>query len=152
MPHTLQANVRGESQDTSSSSAVMQDIGSAKLTVWIIGHSFVHRAVRRAEARTYGTNLDFKEEQLIIKGMGLRAAKWSDVLTILYQMSTRWGTPNILVIHLGGNDVGKTKTIDLIRIIRRDLAHIHFLMPDTVVVWSEVIPRLIWNINPELKP
>ncbi|XP_041417142.1 peroxisome proliferator-activated receptor gamma coactivator-related protein 1-like [Xenopus laevis] len=118
-----------------------QDIGQP-LMVWIIGHSFVFHAKKRAEERPYGVNLGL--ENVNIVWMGVRGLKWDDMLPIALQMSTRWGIPAIITVHLGGNDIGSFRSIDLIRNIKRDLAQLRFLFPDSCIVWSEVIPRLIW--------
>ncbi|OCT85344.1 hypothetical protein XELAEV_18023510mg [Xenopus laevis] len=75
------------------------------LMVWIIGHSFVFRAKKRAEKRTYGVNLGIKNVNIV--WMGLRGLKWDDMLPIALQMSTWWGIPAIIFIHLGGNDIGE---------------------------------------------
>ncbi|XP_041446756.1 uncharacterized protein LOC121403117 isoform X1 [Xenopus laevis] len=110
--------------------------------VWIIGHSFVHRARARAEQRTYTTNLGIKDVRIV--WMGIRGLKWPDLLPIILQMKSRWGFPAIILIHLAGNDIGKGRNIDLIRNIKRDLAQIRFIFPNTVIMWSEVVPRLVW--------
>lgn len=52
--------------------------------------------------------------------------------------------PDILIIHLGGNDVGKSSTLDLIFLIKHDLQHIHLIFPGTRIIFSEIIPRLVW--------
>ncbi|OCT60818.1 hypothetical protein XELAEV_18046840mg [Xenopus laevis] len=110
--------------------------------VWIIGHSFVHRAGDRAEQRTYTTNLDSKDVRIV--WMGIRGLKWPDFLPIILQMKARWGFPAIILIHLSGNDIGKGRNIDLIRNIKRDLAQIKCIFPNTVIIWSEVMPGLVW--------
>ncbi|XP_041420555.1 uncharacterized protein LOC121394237 [Xenopus laevis] len=110
--------------------------------VWIIGHSFVHRARARAEQRTYTTNLGIKDVRIV--WMGIRGLKWPDLLPIILQMKSCWGFPAIILIHLAGNDIGKGRNIDLIRNIKRDLAQIRFIFPNTVIMWSEVVPRLVW--------
>ncbi|OCT91753.1 hypothetical protein XELAEV_18014818mg [Xenopus laevis] len=86
--------------------------------VWIIGHSFVHRARARAEQQTYTTNLGIKDVRIV--WMGIRGLKWPDLLPIILQMKSRWGFPAIILIHLSGNDIGKGRKMYLIRNIKKE--------------------------------
>lgn len=52
--------------------------------------------------------------------------------------------PSILVIHLGGNDLGKVKTLDLLFMIKQDLQRFCITSPGTTLVFSEIVPRLSW--------
>ncbi|OCT68288.1 hypothetical protein XELAEV_18039587mg, partial [Xenopus laevis] len=110
--------------------------------VRISGHSFIRRARDRAEQRTFTTNLGIKDVRIVWKG--IQGLKWPDLLPIIFQMKARWGFPATILIHLSGNDIGKGRNIYLIRNIKRDLAQIKFIFPNTVIIWSEVVPRLVW--------
>ncbi|OCT67472.1 hypothetical protein XELAEV_18038770mg [Xenopus laevis] len=121
------------------------------IAVFIIGHSYIYRAVRRAAKQEYGTNLNLNKQQVKVTWLGLRGAIWHDLLAMLSQMISRWGQPDIVLIHLGGNDIGKEKTIEIIRFIRRDLAQLHFSFPEVLFVWSEIVSRITWFQSPETK-
>ncbi|XP_041423511.1 uncharacterized protein LOC121395057 [Xenopus laevis] len=121
------------------------------IAVFIIGHSYIYRAVRRAAKQEYGTNLNLDKQQVKVTWLGLRGAIWHNLLAMLSQMISRWGQPDIVLIHLGGNDIGKEKTIEIIRFIRRDLAQLHFSFPKVLFVWSEMVSRIIWFQSPETK-
>lgn len=56
-----------------------------------------------------------------------------------------------MILHLGGNDVGHTKTYNLIDRIKHDLNHLSMSSPNTTIVFSDIIPRLLWLSHPELK-
>lgn len=126
--------------------------GSKQFSIWILGHSFIFRARRRAQARNYGLNLGFSSKEAKIVWFGLRGARWNDLHTIIAKLHCQWGKPDIIFIHLGGNDIGRIKTIDLIKCMRRDLAQLHFALPDTIIVWSEIISRQPWLTDIRLKP
>ncbi|KAJ7320372.1 hypothetical protein JRQ81_019883, partial [Phrynocephalus forsythii] len=53
--------------------------------------------------------------------------------------------PDILVIHVGGNDVGKLMNKALINSIVQDLGVWQEQFPNTHMAWSTIIPRRTWE-------
>ena len=53
--------------------------------------------------------------------------------------------PDILVVHLGGNDLPRLPGKALILDILRDLSRLHNLYPAMRIIWSTIIPRLNWR-------
>lgn len=56
----------------------------------------------------------------------------------------------LLFYILSGNDIGHCNTLGLLAEIKLDLLCFHALLPDTIFVFSEIVPRLIWLMSPEL--
>ncbi|VDI31239.1 Hypothetical predicted protein [Mytilus galloprovincialis] len=54
--------------------------------------------------------------------------------------------PQILIIHLGSNDLGLIKGKELIEQIRLDIIRLHVLLPNLFLVWSEILPRRYWHL------
>jgi hypothetical protein len=54
--------------------------------------------------------------------------------------------PNILVIQLGSNDLGILKGKELIELIRLDVLRLRPLLPNIILVWSEILPRRYWHV------
>ena len=50
----------------------------------------------------------------------------------------------MLIIHLVSNDLVSTPIHTLLTQVEHDIKEIHGLMPDTVLVWSNVLLRLFW--------
>lgn len=67
-------------------------------------------------------------------------------------LSYDWPLSNILIIHLGGNDIGKRKTLDLIFYMCTTIQQFKALSPSTDIVFSTIIPRLVWINFAMLKP
>lgn len=63
----------------------------------------------------------------------------------LLYLSGQWPSPDILIIHAGANDLGRVKSWDLMCEVKRDLSSFKLLFPFTVLVFSEMIPRLLWS-------
>ncbi|KAH3882990.1 hypothetical protein DPMN_006937 [Dreissena polymorpha] len=53
--------------------------------------------------------------------------------------------PNILSINLGGNDLANTSVIKLKNTINRELNYLRAALPDSVLAWIDILPRLTWN-------
>ena len=54
--------------------------------------------------------------------------------------------PNILVIQLGSNDLGILKGKELIELIKLDVFRLRTLLPNVILVWSEILPRRYWHV------
>ena len=50
--------------------------------------------------------------------------------------------PTVLVVHIGGNDIGLERTNDLCDQLKRLFDWISLLMPETVLDWSQILPRI----------
>ena len=59
--------------------------------------------------------------------------------------------PNILIIHVVGNDIGATKTIELCYKINKILSWSRSCLPSSVLVWSQILPRLKWCYSENLR-
>lgn len=61
----------------------------------------------------------------------------------LLYLSGQWPSPDILIIHAGANDLGRVKSWDLMCEVKRDSTCLKLLFPFMVLVFSEMIPRLL---------
>ncbi|XP_075718009.1 uncharacterized protein LOC142759574 [Rhinoderma darwinii] len=111
--------------------------------VWIVGHSFIFWAARRAEYRPLGLSLGVSSAEVHWKG--IRGLRWVQLLPLIVEVSRECRGPIVLVIHVGGNDLGNVKLSELLSLIKADLGHFKQLFSDCVIVWSEVIARTHWR-------
>lgn len=75
---------------------------------------------------------------------------WFDLYPSLTTLYSSWPPPAVIILHLSGNDLGSYKTLDLNAQIKVDLLHLHVVLPSTILIFSEIVPRIKWLLNPEL--
>ncbi|XP_069582028.1 uncharacterized protein [Ranitomeya imitator] len=136
----LAGSSAGCSSDLQSNTA-----GKGPLVVWIIGHSFVFWAQKRARQRSYSENLSFDPNLVFIFWHSVRGMKWSSFVLEFKKCLALFPTPDLVIFHIGGNDIGKVRTLDLLAIMRSDISSLRQSFPHTGFVFSEIVPRLLWS-------
>lgn len=53
--------------------------------------------------------------------------------------------PLMIVIQLGSNDMGNEKIVGLIKSIKCDILRLRCLIPNTMIVWSDILMRRYWH-------
>lgn len=76
---------------------------------------------------------------------GRSGMRWCQVLSMVKHLLKYEDPPHLLVIHCGGNDLGSQNGVSLKFRIRDDLIKIAGLLPNTLIVWSQILPRLQWR-------
>lgn len=80
-----------------------------------------------------------------VRWLGVRGLRWAGLVDLVLGQEHRWGRPEWVVIHLGGNDLGRVPGIDLIWTIKGDLRRIQAVWPSVRFVWSDVVLRQVWR-------
>nr|XP_033797228.1 uncharacterized protein LOC117359128 [Geotrypetes seraphini] len=135
MPAHLWNLVRKESGRCSAYSS------GSRYSLWIVGHSYVHWAAERALIRPGGRHLGLGSQGLRVSWWGQRGMRWSQLLLLMERLRSRPRHPDILLIHLGGNDVDSCSGKDLINIVKDDLRVVLDWFPSVLLVWSDIVPR-----------
>uniref|UniRef100_A0A8C7E2X9 Tumor susceptibility 101 n=1 Tax=Naja naja TaxID=35670 RepID=A0A8C7E2X9_NAJNA len=113
--------------------------------VWICGHSYVFWAEKRALERSFGPQLGIRLEDAKLHWLGKSGMVWDQLVPILLHTRRRLTDPDILVIHLGGNDLGTASNLDVINRMKKDFGLLKQIFKNTILVWSNIIPRKVWN-------
>lgn len=109
--------------------------------VWIVGDSYIRRSEYHVRD-TVGTNLGLHAD---IKWFGRGGLTWTSVLPILQQRIQSSTAPDILVIHCGGNDLGRTKSLQLVKSMKKDLHYLKKQFPEMKIIWSSINQRCHWR-------
>lgn len=113
--------------------------------IWIVGHSYIFWAGKQAATRSYSSNIGLDINKFQVFWSGIRGLRWRSLKEHLLFLSSIWPTPHIIIIHAGGNDIGKVRTWDLLCEIKTEFSSVKLLFPQSILAFSEIIPRLIWS-------
>ncbi|XP_053560521.1 uncharacterized protein LOC128651511 isoform X3 [Bombina bombina] len=113
--------------------------------VWVMGHSFIYWANAEASKKMGGLQLGCPVGQWEVKWFGIRRMCWELLFPVFVEYSKVFHHPDVLVLHLGGNDLGIIPQKELVRRIKRDLGNIKDLYPEIKIIWSQITPRLVWR-------
>ncbi|XP_066441042.1 uncharacterized protein [Eleutherodactylus coqui] len=113
--------------------------------VWIMGHSYVFWGGERAKVRPNGRQLRLSKDAAVLRWIGVRGMAWSRVLQDVQRLVSLDRTPDILVLHVGGNDLGRRPFRELGRDIRYDMLRLLQMYRSLILVWSEMVPRKVWR-------
>ncbi|XP_069833004.1 uncharacterized protein [Dendropsophus ebraccatus] len=92
---------------SSVSQATWNNHEAHRPAVWLLGHSYIHRAAQRAEGRPGGRSLGFRQADVHWKGIpGLR---WSEVLSEAIEIGRLAAGPVVLLIHAGEENFTKSQ-------------------------------------------
>lgn len=110
--------------------------------VWIIGDSLVSHAGEEAIGKGQ-KNLQLAGKT--VRWFGLSGMHWTQFQNTVQNKMLFHPTPEMIVIHLGGNDLVTVRQASLIRRITKRLKHLQSVFPDAFIVWSDILPRKKWK-------
>lgn len=120
-------------------------ISSEPKNVWICGHSLVYWAESRAKSPEVGMQLGMDPSKVTIWWKGIQGMTWPQLLPQLHQLKVTWPNPDILIMHLGGNDLSTDSPTELLASVKKDLTSMRSIFPQCVLVWSNILPRRVWR-------
>lgn len=92
-----------------------------------------------------GSNLGFSTAKINIWWQGKSGLKVKDVIAFLRTLLKYENHPNILILHVGGNDIGQIPLKQLRDKMLTLVKDVSELLPNTTLVWSQILPRLVWR-------
>ena len=114
--------------------------------VWILGHSYVVWGARRADVRPDGRQLGFPREEACVRWLGVPGMLWGRMVPEVHRFARLDRPPDVLLLHVGGNDLGVRSMLDVTRDIKFDILRLRTEFPGTVIVWSDIVARTAWRL------
>ncbi|KAJ1119884.1 hypothetical protein NDU88_008068 [Pleurodeles waltl] len=114
-------------------------------SVWIVGHSFVRWAEKQASSQHFGRQLGLDGARIKISWVGKSGMRWGELLYVLAKRMEQGVCPDLLVLHLGENDVVALSGIGLLKVMKSDLGRIKERWSGTHIVWTSLVPRRVWR-------
>ncbi|XP_038056044.1 uncharacterized protein LOC119728036 [Patiria miniata] len=109
--------------------------------VWVVGDSLVRRANERASS-TGKQNLGLS--QSVVTWMGKGGATLQDFPSELQRRTRRSLPPDMIIIHLGSNDLGKCPAKECRQAIETAIRSSREMFPQAHLTWSAILPRLFY--------
>uniref|UniRef100_A0A665WZP0 Uncharacterized protein n=1 Tax=Echeneis naucrates TaxID=173247 RepID=A0A665WZP0_ECHNA len=134
-----------ETEDDIKAKQKEKPISNEPRNVWICGHSLVYWAESRARSPEVGMQLGMDPSKVTIWWKGTQGITWSQLLPQLHQLKVTWPNPDILIMHLGGNDLSTDSPTDLLASVKKDLTSMRSIFPQCLLVWSNILPRRAWR-------
>ncbi|XP_073765255.1 uncharacterized protein isoform X2 [Danio rerio] len=116
-------------------------------TVFVVGDSYIRRGEQWAR-QTVGTNLGLDAH---IRWFGCGGLVWRNLLSFFHRCLGGRAVPDVLLVHCGGNDLGKIKSIILAAMIKQDLRDLHRQFPQMKIIFSAITQRCLWRSAENLK-
>lgn len=106
----------------------------------------MQRAWIKARSRPGGKNLNLNRFGIDIWWQGYSGMRLGQMRKKIRHLLTLEDEPDYLVIHCGGNDLGgKRPILDLRFFVSALMRFIYSVLPNTKIVWSQILPRRKWR-------
>ncbi|XP_053560716.1 uncharacterized protein LOC128651758 [Bombina bombina] len=138
----------GAAKQVAATGAASGDQGAKQdkaLRVWIVGHSYVYWAQARAAASAQGVNLGLSHKEVSIRWVGKRGMMWDELVPTIQLARRRWGCPDAIIIHLGGNDIGAYPLRELEEKVAGTMRWLRVAWPSVRAIWSNIVSRIFWR-------
>ncbi|KAJ8298123.1 hypothetical protein KUTeg_024654 [Tegillarca granosa] len=115
-------------------------------SIWIIGSSIISIAFVRAKQSSFRKDLELDGLNASVLWQGKPGMKWGDLKIHVKHLLTMIDPPNFLVLHCSGKDIGSfEKSIELMHRICFTIKVLSHMLPNTKLIWSQILPRLKWR-------
>ncbi|KAK3102187.1 hypothetical protein FSP39_009460 [Pinctada imbricata] len=111
----------------------------------MVGSSIIKHAFVRARSAYGGANLSLDRFNASVWWQGQSGLVWKQLERKLLYLLKFEDAPQIILLHCGGNDIGKEKSIILRHRMVDTLLRLHKHFPNTMFVWSQILPRFKWR-------
>ncbi|XP_069061884.1 uncharacterized protein [Pleurodeles waltl] len=113
------------------------------MDIWVIGHSFIKWAQRQARRASMGDNLGLESARFRVRWIGKGGMLWDELLPRLQTVKGRAHCPDVLLIHLGENDLVRTTGLNLLKKMKRGLQVVSEQWKGSHIVWTAFVPRRV---------
>ncbi|CAG2231803.1 unnamed protein product [Mytilus edulis] len=145
LPMDIDSKEMNGEKATIARDKIFKEINLGSKAIWFVGSSIVYWAQTNAKTRYGGPNIGLQSRGVYIRWFGKRGMLWNDFNAKVSHAVDKFSPPAMIVIQLGSNDLVKVKTLELIQNIERDILRLHLLLPNTRIVWSEMLMRRYWH-------
>ncbi|KAJ1213205.1 hypothetical protein NDU88_000844 [Pleurodeles waltl] len=119
--------------------------------VWVYGHSIVAQAAERFKQQLWGNSASSKRISVFWIGFeDLRLYQLQEKVSETRE-SGLYPLPDVFVLHLGDNDVPHMSWQEVRDAVIEQYKWLCDFFPSSLIVWSEILPKLFWGDGIEVK-
>lgn len=122
-------------------------VGNPDTNVWIVGSSIIKDAFVSAKSRPGGTCLGLSRLNVSIWWQGKRGRVTRQIKGKIRLMKKYEDPPQFIILHVAGNDLGCEKVGFLRNNLKNIIRWILIELPNTTIIWSQILPRLKWRYS-----
>lgn len=78
---------------------------------------------------------------------GIGGMSWVDFSKSLQLRALFQPAPEIILIHLGGNDLSTHSVRFIMNLIKKGVRYLRVAFPEAKLVWIDILQRLNWGVN-----
>lgn len=93
---------------------------SPQCLIWILGHLYFFGGAKRVDVRPEGRQLGVARGDCRVRWIGVPGMMWHRVIPEIHRFARLDQPPDILVLHVGGNDLGLRLMRQVIKDIQWD--------------------------------
>lgn len=109
--------------------------------MWVLGDSIPYWAGVRAKD-TGKANLHLPGK--VVAWWAVRGLSWSSFRHNVETQVLFSPPPEIIVIHLGGNDLTSKSIYQIKNIVLREVKYLRTAFPSTIIIWVDILQRRVW--------
>ncbi|CAG2223357.1 unnamed protein product [Mytilus edulis] len=92
-----------------------------------------------------------RRKKCTIWWQGKGGMNWQELVPRIKYLLRFEQEPDFLIIHCGGNNIGSCKLHNFRRQIKSSLCKVSELLPKAKLIWSQILPRLVWRNGQNIK-
>ncbi|KAG8128995.1 hypothetical protein E2320_015744 [Naja naja] len=132
-----------------SAAAGVGNLQPAPKEIWICGNSVILASKERVQSRPQGLQLGISTSRANVYWHGIQSMMWTQLIPLLHEIYHLRSPPSVIIIHLGEDDLFPENNTSVIISMKNDLGILKRAFPDTVIVWSSLLPIRIWKNDPK---
>ena len=131
-------------------STLLFKFAGCSTNIWIVRSSIIKGAFLEAKQRPGGIHLTLQRLDVNILWQGRSGLTLDRLTNHIRTLLSLEDPPNYILFHIGGNDLGCKKLGYLHYLLERFLSWLSKTMPDSMLMWSQILPRLNWRYSNNL--
>lgn len=113
----------------------------------MVGSSIIKHAFSAARNSPGGVDLSLSRLGVSVWWQGYSGLGLHGLLKKIAYLTKFAAAPHFIIIHCGGNDIGKIPLWELRTFLQEVFSGLVKLLPQARIIWSQILPRKTWRYS-----